>query len=78
MVGRDEEFNSLREQLKEAKDGKGCVVFLAGEAGVGKTRLVLELMNTPDAKEMRIASARCQETERPFTPWISVLSKIGL
>ncbi len=43
FVGRDDELSRLRNLLDEVKD-TGCkAVFVAGEAGVGKTRLVSEL-----------------------------------
>lgn len=50
LVGREEEMEELRSIWSGVKDGKGSTVFISGEAGVGKTRLVEELMNTADAK----------------------------
>ncbi len=50
LVGREEEMEKLRSIWSGVKDGKGSTVFISGEAGVGKTRLVEELMNTADAK----------------------------
>ena len=43
VVGRDAEMESLRIALAEAEAGRGGVVVLAGEAGVGKSRLLGEL-----------------------------------
>jgi predicted ATPase len=43
VVGRDTELESLRIALAEAEAGRGSVVVLAGEAGVGKSRLLGEL-----------------------------------
>jgi class 3 adenylate cyclase/tetratricopeptide (TPR) repeat protein len=42
FVGRDEELTLLRGSLERMKRGKGEVVFLRGEAGIGKSRLLLE------------------------------------
>jgi class 3 adenylate cyclase/predicted ATPase len=39
LVGREEEFELLRRRWFKATDGEGQVVLLAGEAGVGKSRL---------------------------------------
>jgi class 3 adenylate cyclase/tetratricopeptide (TPR) repeat protein len=42
LVGRDQELATLRERFREVKAGRGQVVGIAGEAGLGKSRLVLE------------------------------------
>ncbi|MFN2555708.1 MAG: AAA family ATPase [Nitriliruptorales bacterium] len=42
FVGRDHELNLLEGLLEEARLGAGQVVFVAGEAGMGKSRLLLE------------------------------------
>ena len=43
FVGRDQEFKQLNDLLKDVLAGKGQTVFISGEAGIGKTRLVTEL-----------------------------------
>ncbi|HET9907784.1 MAG TPA: AAA family ATPase, partial [Anaerolineales bacterium] len=42
MVGREEELSALRNTLADLKQGLGRIVFVLGEAGLGKTRLVSE------------------------------------
>ena len=42
FVGRDRELRLLTECFEKAKAGHGQVVFLAGEPGIGKSRLLLE------------------------------------
>jgi tetratricopeptide (TPR) repeat protein len=42
LVGRERELATLRERYREVKAGRGQFVGLAGEAGIGKSRLVLE------------------------------------
>jgi class 3 adenylate cyclase/tetratricopeptide (TPR) repeat protein len=42
LVGRGSELAALRERLREVRAGRGQVVFVAGEAGIGKSRLLLE------------------------------------
>lgn len=44
LIGRDYEFAELREFWKRAQGGEGHLLLIAGEAGVGKTRLVRELI----------------------------------
>jgi class 3 adenylate cyclase/tetratricopeptide (TPR) repeat protein len=43
FVGRHEELAQLRHSIEHVKQGAGQVVFLSGEAGIGKSRLLLEL-----------------------------------
>ncbi len=43
FVGRDHELDLLRSRLASAVRGQGQVVAIAGEAGIGKSRLVVEL-----------------------------------
>jgi class 3 adenylate cyclase/tetratricopeptide (TPR) repeat protein len=42
LVGRARELDILHERFREARAGRGQVVFVAGEAGIGKSRLLLE------------------------------------
>jgi class 3 adenylate cyclase len=42
LVGREEELEVLKDALREASAGNGGVVVVAGEPGLGKTRLVWE------------------------------------
>src|SRR5262245_25062331 len=43
LVGRQRELATLRERFREVQAGRGQVVGIAAEAGMGKSRLVLEL-----------------------------------
>jgi class 3 adenylate cyclase/predicted ATPase len=43
LVGRQAELRLLQKQYSKAKRGRGQVVIIAGEAGIGKSRLVLAL-----------------------------------
>jgi len=45
-VGREKETETLRECLAELQRGRGQIVTLIGEAGVGKSRLIAELKQT--------------------------------
>src|SRR6266571_1785567 len=44
MVGRSEELERLGRALERAASGRGGAVIVAGEAGVGKTRLLTEFV----------------------------------
>jgi class 3 adenylate cyclase len=43
LLGRDDELGMLRDRWTEAQAGKGQVVLLQGDAGIGKSRLAEEL-----------------------------------
>jgi len=42
MVGRDAELSALRNVMTDLKQGLGRIMFVLGEAGLGKTRLISE------------------------------------
>ena len=42
LVGRDRELGTLLDLFREVKAGRGQVVYVAGEAGIGKSRLIHE------------------------------------
>ena len=46
MVGREQELQELRRSFELAKEGKGKTVFISAEAGIGKTRLVKEFLES--------------------------------
>ena len=43
LIGRDRELGRLKEAVADLRRGRGTVVCLIGEAGLGKSRLVAEL-----------------------------------
>src|SRR5216117_106484 len=59
LVGREDEIALLVGALQDALAGKGHIVSIVGEAGLGKTRLVDELLADPRALGARVARARC-------------------
>lgn len=50
LVGREKELEELQRCLASAKEGKGKTVFIRGEAGTGKTRLVKEFLKVGGQK----------------------------
>jgi hypothetical protein len=77
LVGRDEEFDLLRRRWVRAKTGKGQVVLLSGEPGIGKSRLTAGLLDHL-AKEPH-TPLRCfcspQHTNSAFHPVIGQVER---
>src|SRR5439155_12919659 len=55
LIGRDAEFRLLREKIEGLKDGRGALVAVIGEAGLGKSRLVAEAQKTVDSDPSQMA-----------------------
>ncbi len=64
MIARDEEMERIRSILAQVAEGAGQVVLLAGELGIGKTRLAQEAMVEAASHSFAVGAGRCYETER--------------
>ncbi len=74
MVGRDKELWQLEEYLQEASKGRGKTILISGEAGIGKTRLVSELIIYAKSHNFRVLECRClHESATPFWPFRKIL-----
>jgi tetratricopeptide (TPR) repeat protein len=58
MVGRDEELQSLYKALSAAQTGRGGAVFVAGESGIGKSRLTKAATDLAFEAGMRVLRGR--------------------
>jgi class 3 adenylate cyclase len=77
FVGRQEEATQLREHLETAVRGQGSLVLVAGEPGVGKTRLVSELAIYAIDRGLHVLTGRAYETEGmpPYLPFTEPLKQ---
>jgi DNA-binding SARP family transcriptional activator len=75
LIGRDTELARLVDFLDEMRQGRGRVVAILGEAGIGKTRLIEELASRALQQGSRVLIGRCYESEQviPFAPWVDAL-----
>lgn len=75
MVGRETEAEKLRQAIAEAATGRGSLVTLAGEPGVGKTRLASAALDLARERGFWTVVGNCYEGEgvRPFAPWVEIL-----
>ena len=77
MVGRNKEMDQLKEFLSGAINGNGNTILVAGEAGIGKTRLVKELEAYAEPLGVRILEGRClYQCPTPFLPFKEALESI--
>ena len=74
MVDRIEELALLTSRLRTAAGGRGQVVDIVGEAGIGKSRLLAELLGDPSVAPLQYLEARClpAETRTPFYPLLQI------
>ena len=79
LVGRAVESGVLADALQRAGGGHGAVVFVAGEAGVGKSRLVREVSELATARGYLSLAGRAAElaVPVPFRPIVEALMRAG-
>jgi DNA-binding SARP family transcriptional activator len=72
LIGRDSELARLRQALEECSRGRGHIIALVGEAGIGKTRLLMALAADASRQQTRVLLGRSYESEQifPFGPWV--------
>lgn len=77
LVGREREIETLSRLLEQARSGSGSVVLIAGEPGIGKTRLIRETLNRAQALGFAVLLGAGEELarDRPFGP---VAAALGL
>lgn len=78
LVGREEEVAALLSAVDRAVAGRGGVALVAGEAGIGKTRLVEELARLAAERNAVVAWGRCHETDAApaFWPWVQIIGAV--
>lgn len=65
LVGRDVEVTLLGQALTDAEGGRGGAIVLAGEAGVGKSRLLRELVDVATGHGTPVLVGRAVEGASP-------------
>jgi class 3 adenylate cyclase len=75
LVGRQEELSQLEDALLSANRGDGRFVLLAGEAGIGKTRLATELTRRARKLGCDVLWGSCSEAELalPYLPFVEAV-----
>jgi DNA-binding CsgD family transcriptional regulator len=78
FVGRRDELERLRAAFEHATAGRGQIVMLAGEPGIGKTRTAQELADHASRLGAVALWGRCHEEAGapPYWPWVQVIKAI--
>ncbi|HEY6693069.1 MAG TPA: ATP-binding protein, partial [Solirubrobacteraceae bacterium] len=79
FVGRVQELADLVFALEEAASGRGSLVLVTGEPGIGKTRLMSELARVGSERGVRVVTGHCWEEggAPPYWPWLQVIRALG-
>lgn len=77
LVGRERELATLTERLEAAERGEGGVVLIAGEPGIGKTRLLTEFGRRAGVSGWLVLTGRAYDTEGvpPYLPFVEALKQ---
>ena len=79
FVGRQEELARLEALLDAVRGGSKAVVLVAGEAGIGKTRIIEELARRAGAFEAVVLTGGCVPVGGevlPYAPFVEILGDL--
>ena len=78
LVGREAQLAAVGATVRAGAARRGRVVLVAGEPGIGKTRLAEEVARQAGAEGVRVAWGRCYEEEGApaFWPWVQVVREL--
>src|SRR5439155_7000548 len=74
-VGRERELATLHALLAQAEAGRGQVVGVVGDPGIGKSRLIYEFRHSLEGKRLTYLTGRCRSygSTTPYLPVLDVL-----
>jgi class 3 adenylate cyclase len=77
FTGREKELSILKDCLVKTKEGRGQIVFILGNPGVGKSRLLLEFKKALSGENISWREGQCISFGRTISyfPWIEILKR---
>jgi len=78
LVGREQELALIAETVDHVQHDGGRVLLVAGEPGIGKSRLVAEAVDRARALGWRTLQAACyaHTSTTPYAPWLPLLEQL--
>ena len=75
LIGRTAELAAFHLLIDQVKSGRGQVALLCGEAGVGKSRLVVETKTYAASQGFLLLQGNCFQADRafPYAPFLDLL-----
>jgi len=79
FVGRDRETAVLLDGLSSAARGEGALILLAGEAGIGKTRLCAEAVALARQRGFFAITGHCYDMQGipPYVPFVEAIEYVA-
>jgi predicted ATPase len=80
FIGRRRELGTLHALLAQAGEGRGQVVGVVGEPGIGKSRLVYEFQRSMQGQPLTYLASGCfsHSTATPYVPMQTSLRRLGI
>jgi class 3 adenylate cyclase len=77
FIGRRKELENLIECFGKVKAGHGQVVGIVGDAGIGKSRLVLEFRKSVEKEDLTFLEGQCLTSEQstPYRSFINIIKE---
>ena len=75
LVARRAELAMLTGAIEAAKCGRGEVMLLTGEAGVGKTRLLIETQQVAEVRDVLVLKGRAIESGGAYRPLLEAFAR---
>lgn len=75
FVGRERELAIMRAALEQTIAGRGRVMMISGEPGIGKTRIAQVFTHHAEQRKVQVLWGRCYEEPGapPYWPWLQVI-----
>jgi len=78
FVGRERELATLHDSLTAAATGRGRLLLLSGDPGIGKTRLASHFAAAAAERGALVAWGRCRQREAAsaYAPWVDIVDAL--
>jgi predicted ATPase/DNA-binding winged helix-turn-helix (wHTH) protein len=78
LFDREDEWRQLQAWYEKARNGERQIIFISGEAGIGKTALTEAFLSRTAAQgQVRTATAQCVASYREQEPYYPILEALG-